>query len=101
MPELARVANKYADSVGFISLLDDYQSNREGARKIVDSVEMPESFIMVDAYTEDLHIFLHALDSGFVPTSLIFDGKMQFWTDHMVGIESGVLDSLFDELLAR
>jgi len=101
MPELARVANKYADSVGFISLLDDYQSNLEGARKIVDSVEMPESFITVDAYTEDLHVFLHWMDSGYVPTSLVFDGKMQIRSDRMVGIESGVLDSVFDELLAR
>jgi len=101
MPELARVANKYADRVGFISFLDDYQSNREGARKIVDSAEMPESFIMIDVYTKELHIFLHELDSGYIPTSFIFDGKMQVWSDQLVGIESGLLDSLFDELLAR
>ena len=97
MPDLARVAEDYADNVGFISLLDDYNDNHEGARDIVEAAGMPESFIMIDARTEGLEDLQYAVTSGYVPTTLIFDGQKQFWTDRIVGSE----ENLFGDLLAR
>ena len=101
MPELARVVNKYSENVGFIGLLDDYSSNLEEARGIAESAGVPESFIMIDARTDGLEQLQQAVSSGYIPTSLIFDGKEQFWTDQIVGSEDGLFDFLLEELLKR
>ena len=99
MPELARVATEYADNVGFIALLDDYSSNLSGARDIADAAGVPDSFIMVDSNTAGLEPLLRAVSSGYVPTSLIFDGAAQAWTDHIIGTTEGIFDLLFAEIL--
>jgi thiol-disulfide isomerase/thioredoxin len=78
LPDLAVVAGEYADRVGFIGLLDDFDSNPDGAKNLIDSSNKPESFITVDARLPELEDLLDLLKTGYVPTTVIFtaDGTM-------------------------
>ena len=70
MPDLARIAQEYGDRVGFIGLLDDYDSNLNGAISIVESYGIPNSFIMVDAYEPSVRPLLDLVTTGYVPTTV-------------------------------
>ena len=75
MPDLASIAKKYGNRVGFIGLLDDFSSNKTAAIRLAESSGVP--FIMVDAEHRDFRNLLKMVDSGYVPTSILIgrDGK--------------------------
>jgi len=76
MPDLAYIAKKYGNRVGFIGLLDDYDTNRAVAIRLVENAGIP--FIMVDAEHKDFKNLLKLVQSGYVPTTILIgrDGKI-------------------------
>jgi len=76
MPELAYISRKYGNRVGFIGLLDDYDTNKEAAIRLVESAGIP--FIMIDAEHNELRNLLKMVQSGYVPTTILIgrDGKI-------------------------
>ena len=76
MPDLAAVARKYGDRVGFIALLDDYDTNKAGAVRLVENTGVP--FIVVNAKHSDFRNLLKMVQSGYVPTTILIgrDGKI-------------------------
>ena len=71
MPELAELARMYGNRVGFIALLDDYDSNLDRAIQIVESSGIPNRFIMIDAHEPSASQILNLLKSGYVPTTVL------------------------------
>jgi len=76
IPDLATIAKKYGDRVGFIGLLDDYDTNKAAAIRLVENAGIP--FIMVDADHNDFRNLLRMVQSGYVPTTILIgrDGKI-------------------------
>ena len=99
MPALARVAAEYEDSVGFIALLLDYDTNLEGALRIVESAGVPQSFVMVYSGTEGLEGLLQLVSSGYLPTTVIIDGDGRPLTQQIVGSLGDGYAEVLDYLL--
>jgi len=78
MPELAMVAKEYGDRVGFLGLLGDFSENPDGAIAIIESSDKPDFFLTVDAMDAQLSGLLDLVQTGYVPTTVIFtsDGNM-------------------------
>jgi len=76
MPDLAAIAKKYGDRVGFIGLLDDYAENKAAAIRLAENSGVP--FFMVDAEHSDFRNLLKMVQSGYVPTTILIgkDGKV-------------------------
>jgi len=76
MPELAYIARKYGDRVGFIGLLDDYDTNKDAAIRLAEKAGIP--FILIDAEHHELWKLLEMVQSGYVPTTILIgrDGKV-------------------------
>jgi thiol-disulfide isomerase/thioredoxin len=76
MPDLASIAKTYGNRVGFIGLLDDYDTNKAGAIRLAENSGIP--FIMVNAGHSDFKNLLSMVRSGYVPTSILIgrDGKV-------------------------
>jgi thiol-disulfide isomerase/thioredoxin len=76
IPDLAAIAKKYGDRVGFIGLLDDYDTNKAAAIRLVESAGIP--FILVNADHGDFRNLLRMVQSGYVPTTILIgrDGKI-------------------------
>ena len=76
MPDLATVAKKYGGRVGFIGLLDHYDTNKAAAIRLAENSGVP--FIMVNAEHSDFRNLLKMVKSGYVPTSILIgrDGKI-------------------------
>jgi len=72
MPELAEVAKEYGDRVGFLGLLDDFSANPDGAIAIIESSDKPDFFLTVDAKDAQLSGLLDLVQTGYVPTTVIF-----------------------------
>jgi hypothetical protein len=68
MPDLAKIARDYGDNVGFIGLLEDYSTNLNGAIRIMESVNMPSTFFMVDARLPSVSPMLEMVRTGYVPS---------------------------------
>jgi thiol-disulfide isomerase/thioredoxin len=83
MPDLAIVAQKYGDRVGFIALLDDYGTAKSTAAKIAEKAGI--TFIMVDANTKELQTLMTKLESGYVPTTVLIDSKGNVVGDQIIG----------------
>ena len=98
MPELAALAEEYGDRVGFIGLIEDYDSNLEGAINITESSGIPESFIMVDARLPEMSDLLLLVQSDGVPTSVIVaaDGRM---SEQIIGAYGSVYADILDSIL--
>jgi thiol-disulfide isomerase/thioredoxin len=93
MADLAEAAQRYQDRVGFIGLLDDYDSNLEGAVNIVESAGIPESFFMVDANEPSISHLLSMTSTGYLPsTLLIFHGEP---LQPHIGSNKDLLDEFF------
>jgi thiol-disulfide isomerase/thioredoxin len=71
MPELAIIAQNYADSVGFIGLVSDFDSNANGAVNIIESAGVPSSFVMLNAAEPSLSHLREMVRTGFVPATLL------------------------------
>jgi len=76
MPDLANIAKKYGNRVGFIGLLDDFDVNKAAAIRLVESSGIP--FIMVNAEHRDFRNLLKLVQSGYVPTTVLIgrDGRI-------------------------
>jgi len=76
MPDLAVIANRYGDRVGFIGLLDDFSSNKAAAIRLVQNTGV--NFLIVDAKHNDFRTLLQMVQSGYVPTTILIgrDGKI-------------------------
>jgi thiol-disulfide isomerase/thioredoxin len=85
MPDLAVIARDYDDRVGFIGLLDDFSSNLSGAKDIVESASIPDSFIMVDAHSPALRELLPLVRTGYVPTTVLFTASGQIFDPPLIG----------------
>ena len=83
MPDIAEVAKQYSDRVGFIGLLDDYSSNRQGAINIKESAGV--DFITVDAAAQGLENVLAMLQTGYVPTTVILDRNGDIIGEAIIG----------------
>jgi thiol-disulfide isomerase/thioredoxin len=71
MPDLAEIARDYADGVGFVGLLLDFDSNPDGAKNIIESAGVPNSFVMLDANDPALAHLLEMVSTGFVPSTVL------------------------------
>jgi thiol-disulfide isomerase/thioredoxin len=71
MPDLAGISQIYADDVGFIGLVLDFDSNAEGAVDIITASGVPDSFIMIDAYEPSVAALFEIVRTGFVPSTAL------------------------------
>jgi len=78
MPDLAVVVEEFGDRVGFLGLLDDFSTNPDGAKRLLESVNMPESFIDIDARLPEIRDLVALVNTGSVPTTVIVapDGRV-------------------------
>jgi len=70
MPDLAEISRNYADDVGFIGLVSDFD-NSSGAINIIESAGVPSSFVMLNADEASLSHLREMVRTGFVPASVI------------------------------
>jgi len=100
MPDLAELAEEFGDRVGFIGLLEDYESNLEGAINITESSGVPESFVMVDARLQEMSDLLMLVQSGSVPTSIIIaaDGRM---SEQIIGAYGSLYADILNSILGQ
>ena len=99
MPDLATIARRYGDRVGFIALLDDYRENRAAAIRLAENSGIP--FIMVDAEHRNFRTLLRMLQSGYVPTTILIgrDGRMV--GEQIIGAYGLGYASFLDSALGR
>ncbi|MDR2558732.1 MAG: TlpA family protein disulfide reductase [Oscillospiraceae bacterium] len=71
MPDLAEISKKYSDSVGFLGLVLDFDSNSEAAKNIIESAAVSADFIMIDANEPSAEVLLDMIRTGFVPSTII------------------------------
>ncbi|MCL1903909.1 MAG: thioredoxin family protein [Oscillospiraceae bacterium] len=93
MPKLAKIAEQFGERVGFIALIDDYEQNLEGAVNIIESSEVPEAFLMVNANGNGVKSLLELVETGFFPSSVIIYGG------ELIGPEAGANYNLIEGLL--
>lgn len=99
MPDLAKVAQKYGDKVGFIALLSDYGTSRETAVKIAEASGV--SFIMIDAANKDLQPLIKLVSSGYVPTSVLIDKNGGVIGGQIIGSYGSGYGAFIEEALKR
>jgi len=97
MPELSKVAEEYGGKVGFIALLDDYDSGISAAKRIAQSSNTP--FVSVDAHNEDLRALLKMVQSGYVPTTILIDKNGNIVGEQIIGSYGSGYGKLIDEAL--
>jgi thiol-disulfide isomerase/thioredoxin len=83
MPDLAAIARRYGDRVGFIALLDDYSNGRNTAVQITRRAGV--SFTMVDARHRDFQKLLQMVQSGYVPTTILIDKNGRIVGEQIIG----------------
>jgi thiol-disulfide isomerase/thioredoxin len=98
-PDLAVIAKRYGDKVGFIALLDDYQDNKAGAVRLAESAGI--SFIMVDAGHRDFKTLLSMVQSGYVPTTILIGRDGKVIGEQIVGAKGLGYASFIDRALGR
>jgi len=98
MQDIAEIAKEYGDRVGFLGLLDDFSSNPDGAKNILESAGMPEFFINIDARLPELRELVELVNTGSVPTTIIItaEGNM---TEPLVGAYGSAYSIILDYLL--
>ena len=71
MPDTAKLVKEYGDRVGFLALVDDFASKSDQIKKIVENVDMPKEFIMVDPHIKELSSIYSEINvTGALPTSM-------------------------------
>ena len=87
MPDLAQLEQDYADRVGFLVLLGDFD-NKSGAIDIYNYFDFPdiENSITVCGQTtfDNQHEIMKMLDIQFIPTTIIIDADGNM-LEHLVG----------------
>ncbi|MDR2545981.1 MAG: TlpA family protein disulfide reductase [Lachnospiraceae bacterium] len=99
MPDIGAIERDYGDRVGFLGLVDDFDTNLSGAINIVEAADITSSFIMVDAHAPEMAEILSYLSSGYVPTTvLIGDGIIYEW---LIGAHGAGYREYLDLLLEQ
>jgi len=70
MPDLAELSRNYADDVGFIGLVVDFD-NTDGAINIIEESEVPDWFVMIDMNEPSAARLLEIVRTGFVPSTAL------------------------------
>lgn len=83
MPGLSELADEFGDRVGFISLLGDFDTNRDTAIRIVEGSNIP--FLTVNSMDEDFGELVNLILPRALPTSVILDGNGNIIGEHIVG----------------
>lgn len=99
IPDLATIAKKYGDRVGFIGLLDDYDDNKAAAIRLVENAGIP--FILVDAEHRDFTRLLQMVQSGYVPTTILIGRDGKIIGDQIVGAYGLNYAAFIDKALAQ
>ena len=68
---MALIADEFGDRVGFITMLISWDSGRDDALEITDSVNA--SFLTVNAEHNELEPILNLFTSGFIPETVLID----------------------------
>jgi thiol-disulfide isomerase/thioredoxin len=97
MPDLAAVAKKYGDRVGFIALLDDYSTSSNAAIKITEGSGV--LFTMLDARHKDFQVLLKMLQSGYVPTTILIDKSGKIVGEQIIGAYGKGYEDFIDKAL--
>jgi hypothetical protein len=95
---LALIADEFSDRVGFITLLVGWESDRNDAIDITDSVNA--SFITVDAFDDDFAPLFDLFESGSIPEILLIDGYGNV-IESIVGGDSDVYRTAIENALNR
>jgi thiol-disulfide isomerase/thioredoxin len=103
MGQMAEIADKYKDRVGFISLLDDFHENAEGAVKLLEGNGLDMLTLAYD--TPGLEKVLQMLYSGYVPTTVILDSDGNAIGGQIIGAQGAgygrLINSALKEVSAR
>ena len=99
MPEIGQIVEQYSDRVGFIGLLDDYDTSRDIAVQIKESSNA--MFLNVDAYNPDLRDLVMMAQSGYVPTTVIIDRNGNMIGDQIIGAFGLGYATFLDAALGR
>ena len=81
MPGLNELAEEFADDIGFITLLGDFDTARETAIRITQDAP----FYTVNANDSDFEQLMQLVQSGFLPTSVIIDTNGNVIGEQIVG----------------
>ena len=98
MPGLVELANEYSDRIGFMTLLGDFDTNREVAITITEASDAP--FVTVDARHSDFVQLMQLVNSGVVPTSVIIDGYGNVVGEQIIGSRTDVFRTAIEDALA-
>jgi len=71
MPGLALIADEFSDRVGFITFLISWDSDRDAALEITESVNAP--FITVDVEHNELDPILDLFEFYYIPETILID----------------------------
>jgi len=99
MPDLAKLAKDFGDSVGFIGLLDDFSTNPGGAKRIMEASGVPSNFIMLNADSRELSSLMKTVQSGYLPTTAIVDINGNMVYDQLIGAYQDWYAVILDHLL--
>lgn len=99
MPVIAGLAEEFADSVGFVSLLGDFDAGRDAAIEIKG--DSGSTFLTVDAMDEIFYPLMRSMHTGFVPTSALIDRNGNIIGNPIIGSDEGRFRSAIEDALRR
>ncbi|MCL1845522.1 MAG: TlpA family protein disulfide reductase [Defluviitaleaceae bacterium] len=91
MPTLAELHEEFGDRIGFLTLMDDFDTG--AATAITAKENASAEFITVDARLDYFEELLPLVRSGFVPTSIIIDADGNVVGEQIVGGSARALRS--------
>jgi thiol-disulfide isomerase/thioredoxin len=100
MPTLAELAREYGDDVAFIGLLGDFANNPDNARRILESANMPDNFIVINAAEPSVSALVDAIQTGVYPTSAILTAN-DYFPDSIRGAISERHRNILDEIVSE
>ncbi|MCL2187485.1 MAG: TlpA family protein disulfide reductase [Defluviitaleaceae bacterium] len=97
MPGIVTLAQEFDNRVGVLSLLGDFQTNGDAAKRILQDAGAP--FITLDARNEDFIELMALLNSGFVPTSVVLDANGNAIGGMIIGANTDRLREAIEDAL--
>ena len=98
MPGLALITEEFIDRVGFVTILIDFENDRDAAIQITDSVDA--KFITIDANESVLKSFGNHFSTGYIPETILVD-KDGIIIESIVGGSSDVYRTAIENALNR
>lgn len=83
MGDLKKIYDKYSDRVGFLALVDDFDSNVKGAKRLLEYNEL--EFTNISSKVPELSNLLEMVKSGYIPTTILIDGDGNIIGEQIVG----------------